>query len=198
MAGLSSTANLARIARIVALLLFLLPWMSVSCSTHGLDRLGDQGPLSAPTANIRLAGASGLQLATGAVSYTDSGALSSAMDEVSRLFDKPNPAVAGAALLILLSFGASFVVAGARGAIVGIVFDALAAAALCFAVLVEIPNKANALFARLAGDRAGIEIHVQVEIGFWLCLAALAAAILTGALALKAKAAPPPTAPTGA
>src|SRR5258706_361810 len=124
------------------------------------------------------------------------------MDEISRLFEKPNPAVAGAALLILLSFGVSFVLKGARGTIVGIIADALAAAALCYAVLIEIPRKADGLFDRLGGSRMGIEIHVNVEIGFYSCLAALIAAIAFDMLALKSAAPPaaaaaPPEPPGG-
>jgi hypothetical protein len=198
MAGLPSMTNLARVARVVALLLFLLPWASVSCTTYGLDRLADGAATSAPSRAMPMARASGLQLATGSVSYSDTALISSSMDEISKLFERPNPAVAGAALLILLSLGVSFVLRGTRATIVGIIADALAAIALCYAVLIEIPGKADGLFHRLGGGRMGIEIHVNVEIGFWLCVAALAASILFGAVALTRGAGPPATASMGA
>lgn len=186
MAGLSSTTNLARIARVVALLLFLLPWVSVSCSTRGLDQLADGPATSASSSEVPIARASGLQLATGSVSYTDTAPFSSAMGEVSRLFEKPHPAVVGAALLILLSIAATFLIAGSRGAIVGIAADGLAALILCYGVLLEIPRKADALFNRLGGHRMGIEIHVTAQTGFWLCVAALAAAVVLDLLSMKA------------
>ena len=198
MAGLGSIANLGRIARIVALLLFLTPWMSVSCSSHGLDRLADLGPSPISSGEVPIARASGLQLATGSVSYADAAPLSSAMGEVSNLFDKPNPAVVGAALLILLSLGASFFLKGVPGAMWGIAATGLAAAALWYGVVVAIPGKADALFHRLGGNRMGVEIHANVQIGFWLCLAALLAAVALDALALRragrpAAASPPAT-----
>lgn len=195
MAGLRSIANLGRIARIVALLLFVTPWVSVSCSSHGLDRLADLGATATSPGEVAIARATGLQLATGSVSYADTAPLSSAMGEVSSLFEKPNPAVVGAALLILLSLAASFFLIGARGAVVGIATNALAAIALCYGVAVEIPSKADALFHRLGGNRMGIEVHVSLQIGFWLCVAALLAAIALDALALKRATAPASGAP---
>jgi hypothetical protein len=198
MAGLGSIANLARIARVVALLLFLTPWMSVSCSTHGLDQLADLGPSPVSSGDVPIARATGLQLATGSVSYADAAPLSSAMNEVSNLFEKPNPAVVGAALLILLSLAASFVLNDAKGAIFGIAATALAAAALWYGVAVEIPSKAEALFHRLGGHRMGVEIHANVQIGFWLCVAALLAAIGLDALALRRTGGPAaPSPPAG-
>jgi hypothetical protein len=196
MAGYPSKTNLGRIAKVVALLLFVLPWVSVSCTSHGLDRLADLGATPTSPGDVPIATATGLQLATGSVSYADAAPLSSATGEVSKLFDKPNPAVVGAAFLILVSLVASFFVKDVAGAILGMATKALAALALCYGVALEIPSKADALFHRLGGNRMGIEVHVNLQIGFYLCLAALVVAIAFEMLAMRGRkpAVTPPTA----
>src|SRR3954463_16331093 len=138
MAGFLSTTNLARTAKIVALLFFLLPWLTVSCSSRGLDQLGGSGASTA-TADVPIASASGAQLAIGSISYADSVPFGAAAGEVSDLFDKPNWGVAGAALLILLSFAADFLPNRVLRASVAIIGIALAAAALGYTILFRIP-----------------------------------------------------------
>ena len=197
MAGLRSIANLGRIARIVALLLFVTPWVSVSCTSHGLDRLADLGATATSPGEVRIATATGLQLATGSVSYADTAPLSSAMGGVSSLFDKPNPAVVGAALLILLSLAATFFLRGASGAMLGIGANLLAAIALYYGVALGIPTKAEALFQRLGGSRMGIEVQVSLQLGFWLCVAALLAAIALDGLMLRGAMRPRAATPLG-
>lgn len=194
MAGFLSTTNFARTARVVALLFFLLPWINVSCSTHGMDRLADIETTAAPHSDIQIATVSGMQLATGSISYAGSAPFSEAIHEVSDLFGRPNPAVGGAALLILLSLGASLFPRGAMRTIAGIATAALAAATLAYVVLIQIPEKADALFHRLGGHSMGVEIHLGVQIGFYLCLGALVAAVLLDLVAMKsdAPAAKPP------
>ena len=75
MAGSSLFLNLARAAKVVALLLFLLPWVTVSCSPDAMERMqseatGNSGPrLRGPSlgSGIPVANASGLNMATGQV-----------------------------------------------------------------------------------------------------------------------------------
>jgi hypothetical protein len=197
MAGSSllSMANLARIAKIVALLLFLLPWVTVSCSGQALGTMaGPQaqaGQMPPGTGDLVLAKASGFQLATGTVTPTNPNPNPSATPPANP-FEKPDYGILGAALLILLSLAAGFVLKGRQGALVGAVGAALAAVLLCYSVLVQLPRAVYASFAGAGGGSAPIPpadlaqlIKVSIEIGFWLTIAALAAAVLLDLLALK-------------
>lgn len=185
-----SMSNLARIAKVVALLLFVLPWVTVSCAEQTLISM------------------SGLDLATGSVTMTN---------PMTGVSESPPGAARGGdmlviigAVLILLSLAATFVLKGRTGAMAAIGGTLLAGAALAYTVLVRIPDSARE--GALAGgggsasqgmNQAQIAemIRVNIEIGFWLVLAALAAAVVLNFLAMKglnapaAAAAAPPAPP---
>ena len=180
MAGpLLSMGNLARIAKVLALLLFVLPWVTISCAEQ---------PLVSMT---------GLDLATGHVMMHN---------PMTGATESPPGASGGdiwvilAALLIVAGLAASFLLKGKNGLIANMAGAGAAAAALAYTVLVRIPNAAHSGSAGAAGPAApggpspeqiAQMIHVEVEIGFWLTLLALIAAIVFDVLAMK-KAVPAP------
>jgi len=167
-----SMSNLARIAKVLALLLFVLPWVTVSCAEQTLISM------------------SGLDLATGSLTMTN---------PMTGVSESPPGAARGGdmlviigALLILLSLAATFVLKGRTGSMAAI-------AALAYTVLVRIPDSARE--GALAGSGGGASqgmnqaqiaemVRVNIEIGFWLMLAALAAAVVLNFLAMKASDAP--------
>ncbi|HEV2818656.1 MAG TPA: hypothetical protein VGW40_15710 [Allosphingosinicella sp.] len=180
MAGsLFSMGNLARIAKVIALLLFVLPWVTISCAEQPLITM------------------SGVDLATGHVMMHN---------PMTGATESPPGANGGdiwvilAAVLILAGLAATFILKGKKGLIADMAGAALAAAALAYTVLVRIPQEAH---AGTAGTGAGGPaasggpspeqiaqmIHIDVQIGFWLTLLALVAAIVFDFLAMK-KAAP--------
>lgn len=190
----SLLSNLARAAKIVALLLFLLPWVTISCSPQALGQGGGADAAAlAGAGDVTIARATGAQLAMGTVVATNP---NPSAGPTPNPFNHPNYAVMGGALLILLSLAVTFLLQGGRGAIAAAGGCALAAAALCYAVLVQVPNEVRASFAGGAGTGgAGAPpmdplelarlIQVKVEIGFWMAIAALVAAILLNLLAMK-------------
>jgi hypothetical protein len=171
--------NLARIAKVVALLLFILPWVTISCAETPLITM------------------SGVDLVTGHVTMTNP---MTGATEAPPGADHGEWLVIIGAVLILLSLAATFLLKGARGALVGAIGSAAAAACLAYTILVKIPNDAHNSGAMNAGgggaaggpSAAQIQqmIQVHVQIGFWLVLAALAAAVVLNVLAMKGKAAP--------
>src|SRR3954467_12345406 len=184
-----SMANLARAAKIAALLLFLLPWVTVSCSPQALGRADGPPGLMAGTGDMVLVKATGLQFATGKVTATNPNPSSASAPP--NPFTTPNYPILGGALLILLSLAASFV-PGRRGSLAAAAGCALAAILLGYGVLVQIPAEVHASFAGSAGAGSaappaelGRMIQVKGEIGFWLTLMALAAATVVDLLALR-------------
>jgi len=190
MAGsLLSKANLARIAKVLALLFFLLPWVTVSCAEQTLVSM------------------SGYQLATGNVTM---------VNPMTNQTESPPGANGGdmlvvvAAVLILAALAATFILKGRNGFLAAIGGCALAALALCYTVLVRIPAAAHtnpAGAASAGGGGAGSMgptpeqiaqmIKVEPQMGFWLTILALVAAIVLNFLAMKAPGpvaapAPPP------
>jgi hypothetical protein len=184
MAGsLLSMANLARIAKIVALLLFVLPWVTISC------------------ADTTLVTMSGVDLATGHVMMHN---------PMTGASESPPGANGGdiwviaAALLILAGLAATFVLKGRNGLIADMAGAGLAAAALAYTVLIRIPHSAHAGNAAGPATPGGPSpeqiaqmIQVKIQLGFWLTLLALVAAIVFDVLAMKpaapaAAATPPP------
>jgi len=183
-------SNLARVAKVVALLLFVLPWVTVSCAEQTLITM------------------TGVDLATGKVTMTNP------MTGVSE-----NPPGGGesdmlvivGAILILLSLAATFVLDRRTGALAAIAGCAGAAVALGYTVLVRVPASAREGAISGGGATQGMNeaqiaemIRVNIEIGFWLVLAALAAAVVLDFLALQkagpaavpaAAPAPPPEPP---
>lgn len=180
MAGFLSMANLGRIAKIVALLLFVLPWVTVSCADQTLVSM------------------TGIDLATGHVNMVANplgggAALSAPAEHSGDMF------VILGAVLILAGLLITFVLKGAKGTMAAAACAALAAVSLVYAVLVRIPGTARTDATTSAGGSgaggptpeqiAGM-IKVNIQIGFYLCLAALIAAIVFDLLAMKEARAP--------
>ena len=175
MAGFLSMTNLGRIAKVVALLLFLLPWVTVSC------------------ADQTLASMTGVDLATGNIHVAANpmggpGAASPAQHKGDLL-------VIIGAVLILAGLAVTFVLKGSKGAMAAGACAALAAVSLAYTVMVKIPGAARADATAGAGGGGGAGgptpaqiaemIRVNIEIGFYLCLAALIAAIAFDFMAMK-------------
>jgi len=194
--------NLGRVAKIVALILFLLPWVTVSCSGQALGAMSASRPqaqaqaqpqLQPGVGDLVLAKATGAQLATATVTLTNPNPNPSTPNP-NNPFEEPDYGVIGGALLILLSLAAGFVLKGRQGALAGAAGAALAAALLCYAVLIQLPAAVHGAFAGAGPGGSGAPvppvelaelIKVHIEIGFWLTIAALAAAVLFDLLALK-------------
>jgi len=180
MAGLLSMTNLGRIAKVIALLLFVLPWVTVSCAEQTLVSM------------------TGLDLATGQINMASNpmgGPPATAPTGHSDLL------VVIGAVLILAGLVLSFVLKGSKGAMAAGACAAAAAVALAYTVLVRIPGAARAdATASAGGSGAGAGgptpeqiaemIKVNIEIGFYLCLAALIAAVVFDFMAMKKSTAP--------
>jgi hypothetical protein len=147
------------------LLLFVLPWVTVSCADQTLVSM------------------SGLDLATGSVT-----AHNPLTGETARPpgQGRPDFPVLIAALLIAAALVLSFVLKRAQVALVSIGALAAAAALIAYTVLIRIPARvrADAADQGAAGaqrfDQAQIlqMIRVETATGFWLTLAALVGAIV--------------------
>jgi len=217
MAGSSLFTNLARAAKVLALLLFLLPWVTVSCSPAAMDRAASasgspQGSRMPSTADVPLAKGTGLQLATGSV-----GLVTDAFPQ--RENGPPPPdlkaelGVIVGAVLILLALAASFLLKGGMGAVAAIGGCVLAVVALCYSIFMHVPQMAREAFAASGNTPGGGSggpssaqlaeiIQVRAEIGFWLTILALVAAIVLNFMAMRKPsavaapvAAPPPPPP---
>jgi hypothetical protein len=171
----SDTTSLTRfgqIAKTVALLAFLLPWVTISCGVQ------------------QIASVSGVRLATGVVSVRNP--MSGAVESHS---GSANWAVLLAALAIVLALLVSFVRSGRAGAVPGLVLSAAAAAFSIYAVMIDIPQQVNAGLRQQQGasgmatgagstgdlgssftDSMAHMIRVDPAVGFWITLFALAAA----------------------
>ena len=188
-----SMSNLARAAKVVALLLFLMPWVTVSCAEQTLVTM------------------TGVDLATGSVTMANP--MTGASERPPGSGEGDMLVIIGA-VLILLSLAATFVLGRRTGALAAMAGSAAAAAALAYTVLVRVPDSARAgATSGGSGSTQGMSdaqiaemIRVNIEIGFWLVLAALAAAIVLNLLAMRsaeapaasaaAPAPPPPPAPS--
>jgi hypothetical protein len=196
--------NLARLAKIAALLVFLLPFVTVSCSPREMATImGNQsGPaVEAPPAGMPescvLVQASGLQLALGQASPGSClGALANMPGETGRQPDMSGPfaqndyAVIGAAAAILLTLILGFVLKGTAGPILGIVGSLGAIGAVAWSVFMRIPE---AVFSSppqggngppMAAEQARQIIHVDPGIGFWLMVTLLVLAIVLYVVAI--------------
>ena len=161
--GTSSLVNWARTAKSVALLCFLLPWVTVSCAGQTLVSI------------------SGIRLAAGNLTVRNPST------GVTETHGSPELIVLVAALVIALGLLASLIRARRLGALVGLWSCAAAAALLCFEVLIRIPElfreslagrtpPAGSFDASLAASTQQL-INVNTAPGFWLMICALAAAI---------------------
>jgi hypothetical protein len=188
MAGFLSMSNLGRIAKMVALLLFVLPWVTVSCADQTLVSM------------------TGVDLATGHISMAanpmGAPSVTAPAEHGGDLF------VILGAVLILAGLAVSFVLKGSKGAMAAGACAALAAVSLAYTVLVKIPGTARADATTSAGgggaggpspEQIASMIKVNIQIGFYLCLLALIAAIVFDFMAMKsappAAAAAPPAEP---
>lgn len=162
--------NVARGAKLVALLLFLLPWVTVSCG-------------NAPIATM-----SGYELATGSVTVNNPMTGQAEHPPGSQGPDMP---VLVAAVLIAGALIVGFLLSRGLAALIGAAGSAAAAALISYTVFVRIPNETHAAPPTGGGDGSGMFneqqmaelIKVEVSSGFWLTLAALVAAILLNWLA---------------
>ena len=211
MAGSSLFLNLARAAKVVALLLFLLPWVTVSCSPDAMERMqseatGNSGPrLRGPNlgSGIPVANASGLNMATGQVQIL----LPNAGPREQAKAPQQQPSVpieigviAGAAL-ILIALLATFLLSGGARAIGAIGAGVLAIGALCYSVFVSYPPAVRTALAANNPSGAGGSsaptpdqiaqiLSVKPEFAFYLVLLMLALAVLFNALTMRKPAAP--------
>lgn len=214
MAGSSLFLNFGRVAKVLALLLFFLPFVTVSCSSDALQQMQREAAQSAPQLNMRgpslgggggipIADASGFQMAIGKVSMrlpggNMMGERSGARAESNEPPDVPIEigAIAGAALILLGLLG-SILLKGQAGAIAGIGGSALAIVAFCYSVFVSYPPAVRTAFAAHnpsgAGGGEGTPtpdqlaqiLSVKPATGFWMVLFVLALAILFNALAMR-------------
>lgn len=176
-----SLLNLARAMKIAALLLFLLPWATVSCSSGRLAEAVEFQVSGAPSEAI--ARPSGFALATGSVRLLQEPP-SAGTAPPANPFANPDPFVISGALLILAAFGLTFM-RRRRAAALGM--TALAGAVLGYAIFVRLPRAAHDYtIALISGDAvrgARLDpselvqmLEVRTEPGFWFTLLALAAA----------------------
>ena len=175
--------NIARGAKGIALLAFLLPWVTVSC------------------AGQTLASITGLQLATGSIQPVGNaggmpgaptGATATPTDYSPDIF------VLIAAVLIVASLVVTFVMPRRRAAMIAMIGSAVAAALVIFDVFVRIKGAVmDQVRAGSSGSQpstgAGGEFERQMQqqmeqmtqaisvnpaLGFWLCVLALVAAVV--------------------
>ena len=171
--------NLGRGAKGVALLCFLLPWITISC------------------AGQELATMSGLDLARGTISFSSNMPGGMAAPASSQGGDLP---VMLAGILIVAALVLTFVLRRQLAALVAMTLCALAAAAISYTAFVKVPNSTNESAAAPGGggDAAAMGmnqqqlaemIQINYGIGLWLTLGALIAAIVLNFLA-RGKASP--------
>lgn len=182
-ASLAEPRNLARIAQVVALLGFLLPWITVSC----------QGRV--------LAQVSGFDLAVGRAVLRNPFTGASQVHNSS-----PSLPVVVALVLVIAGLALSFNLRGARAALVN---AGASAGALLLAAYEVLVSAGGAVRSQAAATRpvSGFErslsdsIQVGTGSGFWLACLALAAAAFfywrvgTGAASAFGSSAPQPPAP---
>ena len=170
-----SLLNLARALKLIALLLFVLPWVTVSCADQTLVSM------------------SGLDLATGSVTAHNPITGQTARPPGS---NQPDIPVLVAALLIAAALILSILARRRQMALASIAALAASAALIAYTVLIRLPEKARAGVTEqgleaAAGpqmiDRAQILQLIRVEpaAGFWLTLAALLGAIVAAWMAQR-------------
>lgn len=172
--GGATMFNLARGAKLVALLLFMLPWVTISCADQTLATM------------------SGFDLATGSVTVNNPMGGGS-VTPASSGNEQPDVPVLLAAILIVLALGLTFVLKRGQATMAAMASCAAAAALISYTVFVRVPAKAvaNPSAGAGAGGDSGMfneqqiaeMIRVDYAIGFWLTLGALGLAILLNWLA---------------
>ncbi len=160
--GRLNLGHLAQGLKIAALLLFLLPWVTISCAEQTLVQL------------------SGLDLARGSASLINP----ITGERVTPSNDgRGDIAIQLAALLIVSALGAGFALRKRIASLVTMSLLTFAAVLIAHTILYRLPNQARDKATE--GSVQGISeaqianlIRFEVEPGFWLVLAALAATIL--------------------
>jgi hypothetical protein len=166
MTGPTLFANLARISKVLALLLFFVPWVAVSCSPDALQRVQSMEQqrtgvapapqLSLPTSpgigpTFAFARAWGFNMAVGSMQLTMPprfGAPGTAAP-APQASPQPDPeigVIAGAALIVLALI-ATFLLKGAPGFAVGAGASLLSVVALCYSMFIHYPAAAIAAVA---------------------------------------------------
>lgn len=162
--------NLARGAKGVALLLFLLPWVTVSCAGQDLVSM------------------SGVDLATGTVTMRNP--ITGATETPPGAGPGRDMAVIAAALLIIASLALTFILGRSQSALLAMAGSAAAAALLCYTIFIRLPGEMRNAPLAQGGRGEGAEalgmnaqqmaemIQINIQIGFWLTVAALMAAVV--------------------
>lgn len=202
--------SFANAARVAALLFFFLPWVTVSCSSMPGDTALTQ--VLTVSEQVGSGAATGFDLAAGTAVIS----IPPALNRAPPAAPGPRPAVLAAILLILVGLAAGLLLGGKRAALTATAATAAAIGLLGFAVLFEVRRLARDWLLAWAGSefpgqdslrdpgRMLEVIQVRPQIGFWLTIAALAAAIALDIFALKraprqpAPARSPPTPPASA
>lgn len=156
--------NLARGAKVIALLLFFLPWVTVSC------------------AGQELASMSGYDLAMGSVSVTNP--MTGASETPPGAGERDLPVIV-AALLIAGALALTFVLGRSLGGLIAAAGSAGAAALIAYTVFMRLPARlhqgstpgGDAADAGINQQQIAEMVRIDHAIGFWLVLAALAAAV---------------------
>ena len=155
----TTLTRFGRIARTVALLAFLLPWVTISC------------------AGQTIASVSGVRLATGVVTIRNpvSGAIETHAGTA-------NWAVLLSAMAILVALASSFLPARRMAAFLGLLLSAAAAILATYAVMIDVPEQlAAGLRDRTDSGDIGSSlthsvenaIHIDSGSGYWVTLLAL-------------------------
>jgi hypothetical protein len=203
MVGSSLFLNLARAAKVLVLLLFFLPWVTVSCSPDALERMQAEtrggGPQAPPSMgsppNVVIARASGLNMAMGSIEMAlpsgsdspgGSGATSGRPPQLA-----PEVGIIAGAALLLLALAATFFLKGAAAASAGAAGSVLATLAFCYSVFVSYPPAVLAAFAagrregNVSADQIGQILSVKPETLFYLVLILLVLAIVFNIMAMR-------------
>ena len=179
--NLVTPANGSRALMILALLFFLLPWVTVSCADQTLVSM------------------SGLDLARGSVTMHNP--VTGQTAQPPRGGETDMPVLIGG-VLVALALVLSFVMKGRRGTLASMASLAAAAAAISYTVLIRLPDRVREDAARQEAppsspgmpniDQAQLleMIRVETQIGFWLTLAAIAGAIVLAWMVARREAPP--------
>ena len=176
----ATPANGSRALMLLALLLFLRPWVTVSCADQTLVSM------------------SGLDIARGSVTMHNPMTGETAQPPSGGEADIP---VMVGGILIALGLALSFVMKGRIGTLASMASLAVAAALISYTVLIRIPDQAREDATRQGTpatsgtpgvDQAQIAemIRVQTEVGFWLTLAAIIGAIVLAWMVARREAPP--------
>ena len=176
---LATPANGSRALMLLALLFFLLPWVTVSCADQTLVSM------------------SGLDLARGSVTMHNpmTGETAQPPDG-----GEPDMPVLIGGILVGLALALSFAMKGRNGTLASMASLAAAAALISYTVLIRIPDRAREDAARQGRaapgapdiDQAQIAemVRVETQAGFWLTLAAIIGAIALAWIVARREAPP--------